>query len=158
MEEKILVKRSIFKQQTYAKRYGFSFYNRRRGELWGESKVECFKNEEMINEQEIFVCDLEMPLLEIDEKFYIEELNQLVTITQRWRTSKDSVIYYIEPELIEDKESKIQLDKIKEEIIIIESRSKEKDQTIDELKEKFSSVMNKLAIIKNSFWGKFIKI
>jgi hypothetical protein len=63
-------------------------------------------NGEKIEEIEVFTCNLEMPLLEIGENFYIEEKNLLVKIDSRCRTSKENVVYYIEPLSIEDEETR----------------------------------------------------
>ena len=104
------IKRSIFKQRVYAKRYEVTECGRRYNLGWLIDNYEMRKPKEvaskqLIEELVIHELDISTPLLNVDDKFYIEESDMLVTITGVYRTSKDAVVYYIEPKLIEDKET-----------------------------------------------------
>lgn len=164
-------KRSIFKQKVYAKRYevkliektipffrvsGYYDYN------YEYRIVESCSN--FIEEKEIFICDLEMPLLEIGDKFYIEELNKLVTIKERYRTSKENVVYFIDDSLIENEQTSISKQEAEDQLIKTEelkNKFKELNEMIKKsIKEKDKEIETKDEIIakyKNSFIGKFIK-
>lgn len=164
-------KRSIFKQKVYAKRYevkfiehkipffrvsGYYDYN------YEYKIVESCSN--LIEEKEIFICELEMPLLEVGDKFYIEELNKLVTIKERYRTSKENVVYFIDDSLVENEQTSISKQEAEDQFIKTEefkNKFKELDEMIKKsIAEKDEIIVTKDEIIKkykDSFLGKFIK-
>lgn len=159
--ESNIVKRSIFRQRTFAKRfevihiYGRSLYFNNDGYHIKETEGD------LIKEEEIFSCNLEMPMLNAGEKFYIEEKEQLVTIKESYRTSKDSVVYYIESLFVEDDETEksrlnaeeklFETNKLKEHVLNLNNLLDEKQNIIDEHKE----IINRY---RRYFWNRlFIK-
>lgn len=116
--------------------------------------VKDFQGKELLEESEIFTCNLEMPMLEEKESFYIEELNLLVKIEEKYRTSKENVVYYIESELIDDEETEKSKLGIEEAIF----RKEEMKSKILKLEEKINTEQNRIKKFKTSFLGKFISI
>lgn len=105
-----LVKKSIFKQKTFRKVYVIH----RECSITRPIVVMYIKTideEIMDSDQNIYTCDLEMPLLEIGDLFYIEEKNMTVKIQARIRTSSNNVCYEVEPKIIEDEKTKESYDK-----------------------------------------------
>jgi len=148
-EEKQLVKQSIFKQEQHRRTYEFMNTVVDRYYLNGNRYYAgmIMTKTEKVDESEIFLCDLEMPMLDVGEEFYIEELDKTVIIRKRVRSSKENVCYYVDPEIIEDEESK---------------RTKELSEN---QQNKFNVFKNELTNLKKfkkqvvkSFWFKFIHI
>jgi len=113
MDNNEIVKKSIFRQKTYVRRYSleYSQYNymfstRSRKEL----NIDSSSN--LVSDEEIFVCNLEMPLLEDGEEFFIDELNTSVVIESRCRSSLGSVIYYVRSKHVDDEETKRTFDEL----------------------------------------------
>jgi hypothetical protein len=110
IREKDIVRKSIFRQKTYAKRcyvrYNHENYSRMY-ETYRKNIEDIARDEveEFIEEKTIFSCDLSIPILENYDKFFIEELDMMVTIQDSFRTSKDEIVYYIEPKYIEDEKT-----------------------------------------------------
>ena len=159
MKNNMLVKKSIFKQENYKIVYEFvALPNNRYGHI--KHKLE------KINEFEIFICNLEMPLLDKEEEFYIEELNRVVKIIKRVRSSKENVCYYIEPKYIKDEKSKTRCEKLQDNFNMFE-KEREKFKTenrrlqdILNMFEKRNKELEELKkfkrIVQNSFWYRFI--
>lgn len=105
-ENKEIIKNSIFKQKICAIGYSYN-----------SEKIYKTRTNREIREEEIFRCDIAMPLLNVGEEFYIEEMDLLVCINKVVRTSKDNVLYYIqerheEDENIEEDKKKAEQDRI----------------------------------------------
>lgn len=164
------VKRSIFKQRVYAKRYEvvrIDSITRYMCSYGDESyKIKTTHYHEMIKEETLTEINITMPMLEIGSKFYIEEkdLNMLVEITGTYRTSKDAVVYYIEPILIEDEETATSLKKC-EDVISNHTKQKEVIKSLeDNLKiqlEDYNNLWNldwdrkgRLKLIESKWWYK----
>jgi len=91
------VKRSIFKQTTYANAY----YVTGNGEI---GKGMSFKE---LRTEVISDCSLDLPLLDKGDKFYIEEKEIVVIIESVLRTSKDNVLYIVEGNSEDDTEEEM---------------------------------------------------
>jgi hypothetical protein len=109
-KEKYIGKKSIFRQLTYAKRYLSKLsQNYINGQYrYGESYCYNYNQgfytteNELVKDELLYECNLELPMLEVNEKFYISELNLLITVKECYRTSDETVVYYIEDKNIED--------------------------------------------------------
>ncbi len=107
-ENKPIIKKSIFRQKTFAKRYGLVVDETSEiNNCIKTYKINCITNmDSPIEDKEIFTCNLSLPLLKSGERFYIEELGLLVIIESSYRTSSDAVCYYIEPKIVNDEITK----------------------------------------------------
>jgi len=110
VEEKENIKKSIFRQKVYAKRYYVKYhYNNFSGmyDVYYKDIEDIAEDEteELIEEKTIFSCDLSLPLLQCGDKFYIDELDLMVTIQDCYRTSKDEMVYYVEDKYISDEKT-----------------------------------------------------
>ena len=156
-----IVKNSIFKQEIFARRYDlverkiFASTDEILFHRYSDAVILVIEIPgEKLREEEIFKCTLEMPLLDVGEKFYIEEQSKLVEIKSRYRTSKENVVYYIEPITIKD----IQTEISKQEAQFKLDRIKEKDQKIEELNKELKEKKNIIEQYRNSFFGRFTKV
>lgn len=142
-----LVKKSIFKQKTSRKIYvihrenmGDMTHHDDKSGRWFADPLSLVLHkdgiEEIIgSEQIIYICDLEIPLLEIGELFYIEEKDITVKIKERIRSSNNSVCYEVEPKIIEDEVTKQSLEKCEKVIFDFEYTKKERDDAKRECAE-----------------------
>lgn len=97
--ENEIVKTSIFLQRTFKRRYVPYVYKSSSG--W----ISYMEEAVSATEEEICRCNIALPLLERGEMFYIEEIEKMVKINGRHRTSKDLVVYDLEPKVIDDEET-----------------------------------------------------
>lgn len=159
-ENKPMIKKSIFRQQTFAKRYELTteteeidwYYEgkfHRVNKYIDTQKIKYVLGKELIEDKEIFTCDLILPLLRNGEQFYIEELELLVTIKSNCRTSSEEVCYYVEPKIINDEMTEKTLNEVKEIL-------GEKLQSIVLDVRRLKHIKNELDKIKSSFWYKII--
>ena len=90
--------RSIFRQKYYEKLYEIEkdYSSNIFGNVY---KRECFGA--LLKEEIICTCDVEIPLLESGEQFFITDIQKEVTIKSRMRSSDGSVTYYVEDELVD---------------------------------------------------------
>ena len=153
--EKEIMKHSIFKQDIKAKRYRIvqdgGMYSYSNG-YYKKSIVTGFSSE-VFETREIFNSNIEMPLLEIGDKFYIEELSKIVHIKDRIRTSKENVLYQIEDEIVEDGESADSLAKCEEMLLDHKDKSTLEEKICD-MNIKISKMQDKINNIKKTWWFK----
>lgn len=139
--KELQIRKSIFKQVQKRFLYEVSEYS---GLI--------YRSEQKVLENKIFECNLEMPILQKGDKFYIEELDKAFTIAKYIRTSQDNALYYVQDEIIEDEISlKFKADAEALRLVTIAKIDKEKE-TADKANEDFESQVRK------SFWFRFIKI
>lgn len=65
-------------------------------------------NNKLIEEKEIYKYNIELPLLKVGEKFYIDELNLMLNIREVIRTSEGNVMYFIDDKYIDTDNSRKQ--------------------------------------------------
>lgn len=96
--------KTMFKQTTRALRYKivtdttysyYDFHNKRT--MFPSHDTFIIKDEEII-----FTCELDLPLLKINDSFFISELNQTVKIQEVCRASDNSIVYTVFDKIIED--------------------------------------------------------
>lgn len=140
--EDLMLKKSIFKQGkkkvVYKKKY----------ESDGEPYLDY--DYEIIDEQYTYECDLSMPLLNQGDKFYIEEDNKTVQVSEAIRTSKDNVFYNCYPEYLEANKNDEEYLNLKTEV------DKEKDEFKQKQQEKVF-IITEPATSEITGFRKFIK-
>lgn len=104
--------KSIFRRKEFEKiyEYGIREYIQLDKDFfmstWGCKMIEseepssnCFLTE--IADKELETCNIEMPMLEIGDEFFLHNIQELVKIKKRYRSSEGSVIYYVEDKFVE---------------------------------------------------------
>lgn len=101
-----ITKKSIFKQAIYRNLYVFKAIGMETvysSVIHEQARIH--KENELIKDGILYTCDLELPVLNIGEKFYITELNKQLIIKDRVRASDNSYIYICEGEYVDDEKS-----------------------------------------------------
>ena len=70
------------------------------------NNVMSYKNKNELSDMVIGEYDIDLPLLEVGDEFFLQDIQELVKIKSRTRSSDGSVVYYVEDEIIETENSK----------------------------------------------------
>ena len=121
-EDKNIIK-SVFMQKEVQKTYCLGRRNTGH-RLYGFSHdadetliIEERTSGEAIDIIKIGEYDLDIPMLEKGESFFLCDKNRVVTITDRMRNSDGSITYFIEDKLIETEESKKSYEECNERLL-----------------------------------------
>lgn len=71
------------------------------------NNVMSYKNKNELSDTVIGEYDIDLPLLEVGDEFFLQDIQELVKIKSRTRSSDGSVVYYVEDKIIETENSKI---------------------------------------------------
>lgn len=88
--------KSIFRQRKVAGKYVTN--------LFGETYLK--ETDEVISDEIIGEYDIDIPLLERNEEFFLSDITQTVKIEKKLRSSDGSITYYIEDEIVETEDQK----------------------------------------------------
>lgn len=101
--EKDMVK-SIFRQREIEKKYMLT----QRLAYWREYDmiVETRIGDGEIEDKIIGVYNVEIPMLEIGDKFFLDDIQEVVEIRDRMRSTDGSIVYYVKDKYIETEYSK----------------------------------------------------
>lgn len=119
------VVRSIFRRREVEKIYEINRYCDRFFSL-DNSYLDVTMNvrvneDNIISDKEIGSYDIEIPMLEVGDEFFLHDIQEVVVIKNRMRSSDGSITYYVKDKLVETENTK---------------RSKEEcDKTMKEFKE-----------------------
>lgn len=119
--------KSIFRQRYCERLYKigkYSYENR----LYLEEFAGDF-----IKEETICTCDIEIPMLEPGEHFFLSDTEKDILITLRMRSSDGTIVYYTKDELISTENTVKSLNKCNE----IASRYEELQKEYDEYRETY---------------------
>ena len=103
MAEKV---KSIFRQRKVEGEYVTS--------IFGATYLE--KTGKVISDEIIGEYDIDIPLLEKNEEFFLSDIVQIVKIKKRLRSSDGSITYYIQDEIIETKDQKKKLEDVYDDL------------------------------------------
>lgn len=106
--------KSVFRQRKVEKIYTVV----RKGSYYGSAGTleisVCTKDVNVISDDEIDSCDIEIPMLEIGEEFFLSDITKTVRIKSRMRSSDGSITYYVEDEFVETENTKSSYEKCME--------------------------------------------
>lgn len=89
----------------------------------------------LIKEEIICTCDVEIPMLEPGEQFFLADIQKEVIIKSRMRSSDGSIVYYVENELVNTENTERTLRECNEMF----SENKRLEDNYDKLREKFEN-------------------
>lgn len=92
--------KSIFRQRKVAGKYVT--------DLFGETYLK--ETDEVISDEIIGEYDIDIPLLERNEEFFLSDITQTVKIEKKLRSSDGSITYYIQNEIVETEDQKKKLE------------------------------------------------
>lgn len=96
--------KSIFRQKEIEILYELHYYSHRYGFYFGDNNVglstKC-NSDNVISDKVIGSYDIEIPMLEIGDEFFLHDIQEVVTIKNRMRSSDGSITYYVSDKLVE---------------------------------------------------------
>lgn len=99
--------KSIFRQRKVAGKYVT--------DLFGETYLK--KTDKVIDDDVIGEYDIDIPLLEKNEEFFLADIMQIVVIKKRLRSSDGSITYYVEDDIVETEDQKKKLEEMYDELL-----------------------------------------
>ena len=99
--------KSIFRQRKVAGKYVT--------DLFGETYLK--KTDKVIADDVIGEYDIDIPLLEKNEEFFLADIMQIVVIKKRLRSSDGSITYYVEDKIVETEDQKKKLEEMYDELL-----------------------------------------
>lgn len=105
--------KSIFRQREVEKLYELYYYGDDIYGLYSMKKYEQdvglstrINKNNVISDKVIGSYDVEIPMLEIGDKFFLHDIQEIVIIKNRMRSSDGSIIYYVEDKAVETENTK----------------------------------------------------
>ena len=134
--------KSIFRQREVEKLYTMNMVNTLSSSYKNEWTIKVISNfqSEPLSDKIIGEYDVEIPLLEAGEHFFLHDIEQMVTIKSRMRNSDGSITYYIEDKLVETENTRKSKEKCDAEF---------KDQT--DYKDRFFGMQKSYKELKEEF-------
>lgn len=148
--------KSIFRQREIEKMYQINMVERERC-FYNEYEIKVVQNfySEPLSDKVIGEYNVEIPLLEVGDNFFLHDIEQMVTIKSRMRSSDGSITYYIEDKLVETENTRKSKEKCDAEF---KDRTDYKDRffgmekSYKELKEEFDQYKREYKY-KNRFFN-----
>ena len=99
--------KSIFRQREVEKIYGINCrkYSRLYSDYYDKMEIEEIELR-VISDKTIGIYDIEIPMLEEGEEFFLKDIEKVVKIKSRMRSTDGSTTYYVEDEIVETENSK----------------------------------------------------
>lgn len=111
--------KSIFRQREVEKLYEIKKYRKRAyGYCFLEVSMSIRENEDVISDKEIGRYNVEIPMLEIGDSFFLHDIQEVIVVKDRMRSSDGSITYYVKDKIVETentKRTKKECDKIMQE-------------------------------------------
>lgn len=102
--------KSIFRQREIEKLYELkvdSSYSYGMYSYRSSSRVMAVGNDDkVISDKEIGRYDIEIPMLEVGDEFFLHDIQEVVVIKSKMRSSDGSITYYVEDKIIETENTK----------------------------------------------------
>lgn len=83
-------------------------------DFFGETYLK--ETDEVISDEIIGEYDIDIPLLERNEEFFLSDITQTVKIEKKLRSSDGSITYYIQNEIVETEDQKKKLEDAYDEL------------------------------------------
>lgn len=146
--------RSIFRQREIEKLYELQEFKRYDfcSDITSHRVVALGNYENVISDKEIGRYDIEIPMLEIGDKFFLHDIQEVVVIKSKMRSSDGSITYYVEDKIIETENTK----KSYEECINKIEHWDHEEGKFEKLEKEFDEYKKKYKY-KNRFFNKKIK-
>ena len=149
------VVKSIFRQKEYEKIWVLRAVN---CHYYTEHKIEYERNvllDEPLSDLIVGEYDIEIPLLEVGDKFFLCDIEKEVKIESRMRSSDGSITYYVEDKLVETENTKLSKEKCEKELEDMDYYKNNffgLEKAFNELKEKFDDYKKEYKY-KNKFFN-----
>ena len=101
--------KSIFRQREIEKLYELRYL----GNSWFYPRIEqdvalsaISNNENIISDKVIGTYDIEIPMLEVGDEFFLHDIQEVVKVKSKMRSSDGSITYYVEDKVVETENTK----------------------------------------------------
>ena len=148
--------RSIFRQKEIEKLYRLKVDRNIGCDVYPyipSSRVMAEGNyDNVISDKEIGRYDIEIPMLEIGDKFFLHDIQEVVVIKSKMRSSDGSITYYTEDKIIETENTKKSYEECNNKVEhwnYEKKRFEKLEKEFDEYKKKYK--------YKNRFFNKKLK-
>lgn len=143
--------KSIFRQREVEKLYDLHYYSEHYA-FYNNCNVglstKC-NSDNVISDKVIGSYDIEIPMLEIGDEFFLHDIQEVVTIKNRMRSSDGSITYYVADKLVETENTKKTYDECIENI----TYHKCEKEKLEKLEKQFKEYKKEYKY-KNRFFNK----
>ena len=112
-----------------------------------ETLIEVANEDNVISDKEIGRYDIGIPMLEIGDEFFLHDIQELVKIKSRTRSSDGSIIYYVDDKIIETDNTRKSYAECREKI----EHWKYEKEKYKELEEKLKNVNKEFDDYRNKY-------
>ena len=154
--------RSIFRQREVEKLYDLCVHVE--DGTYGFSRITRTKiiavgnTEKVISDKEIGRYDIEIPMLEVGDEFFLHDIQEVIVIKSRMRSSDGSITYYVEDKIIDTDNTQKSYEECSEKIEHWnqkEEEYKDLENRLDDIKKEFRDYKKEYKY-KNRFFNKKI--
>ena len=150
--------KSIFRRREIEKLYELGIRNQYEYNFIfkkvDETLIEVANEDKVISDKEIGIYNIEIPMLEVGDEFFLHDIQELVKIKNRIRSSDGSIIYYVDDKIIETDNTRKSYVECREKIELWKyekEKNKELEEKNKELKEKLKSVNKEFDDYRNKY-------
>lgn len=144
--------KSIFRQREIEKLYELHYYGGGCFSLFRnrESDVNLgttSNNENIISDKVIGTYDIEIPMLGIGDEFFLHDIQEVVKIKSKMRSSDGSITYYVEDKVVETENTKKTYAECRQKI----EHYKYEKEKFEDLEERLVACKEELAEYKREY-------
>ena len=143
--------KSIFRRREIEKLYELGIKNQYEYHFIfkkvDETLIEVANEDKVISDREIGRYDIEIPMLEIGDEFFLHDIQELVKIKSRTRSSDGSITYYVDDKIIETDNTRKSYAECREKI----EHWKYEKEKYKELEEKLKNVNKEFDDYRNKY-------
>ena len=143
--------KSIFRRREIEKLYELGIKNQYEYNFIfskvDETLIEVANEDKVISDKEIGRYDIEIPMLEIGDEFFLHDIQELVKIKSRTRSSDGSITYYVDDKIIETDNTRKSYAECREKI----EHWKYEKEKYKELEEKLKNVNKEFDDYRNKY-------
>lgn len=113
--------KSIFRQRVIENLYclkGFGFFDEK-------DKFITSRDGVVVSDKIIGEYDIDVPLLEKGEEFYLSDIKEVIVVEKRMRNSDGSIVYFVEDKYVDTDNSKKTMEECNQKIAYIKAQKKE---------------------------------
>ena len=143
--------KSIFRRREIEKLYELGIKNQYEYHFIfkkvDETLIEVANEDKVISDKEIGRYDIEIPMLEIGDEFFLHDIQELVKIKSRTRSSDGSITYYVDDKIVETDNTRKSYAECREKI----EHWKYEKEKYKELEEKLKNVNKEFDDYRNKY-------
>lgn len=101
--------KSIFRQREIEKLYELKYYGHFNPFLYKNKDVGLStvgNKDKILSDKVIGTYDIDIPMLEVGDEFFLHDIQEVVKVKSKMRSSDGSITYYIEDKVIETENTK----------------------------------------------------